>query len=155
MVGVGIATLAGRSAPGTSPDTGDANQSIVDRQLRLVDSGERFESESYDGNERFRHAAEIWFETQNDRVIVAGRLRSGGRSCKETVLESATYDEASDTLTVVFDESATACAAEIAVVPYEATVSFDSMLPGEVVVKHRMDRRGIVFAENYERRRVS
>lgn len=155
VVGVGIATLAGCSAPGASLDSGDANRSIVERRFRLVDTDERFGSGSYDPDERFQHAAEIRFETENDQIVVEGRLKSGGRSCRETVLESATYDRASDTLTVVvlddFDESATACTAEIAVVPYEATVTFDSMLPAEVVVKHRTDRNGIVFAEEYQR----
>lgn len=155
VMGAGIATLAGCAAPGTTPDTGDRNQPIVDRQFTLVDSEERFGSGSYDPDERFRHATDVRFEAQSDRVVVVGRLKSGGRSCKETVLESATYDEASDTLTVVVfddhDESATACTAEITVVPYEVIVTFDSMLPEEVVVKHRADRSGIVFTEKYER----
>lgn len=146
----GVVTLTGYSAVDPSPGTDGSDPSIVDRRFRLVDPEQRFDAGSYDFDERFRHVAEIRFDAETNRVVVAGRLRSGGRSCKRTVLESATYDSTSDTLTLVVfdrvDESVGLCTSEIAVVPYEATVTFDTELPGEVVVEHRTEGDGTVFS---------
>lgn len=138
------------------PPRNDGSGSHIDGlQLRVVDLKERFNSNRSGGHGRFRHAAEVEFETEKIQIIIDGRVKSGGRSCRKTVLESATYDEENDILTVVvfdnFDESADACTAEIALVPYTATVTMNSTLPRTVIVEHRDDRQGIVFNETFTR----
>lgn len=138
-----------------SPKNGDSGRHIEDRHFRLVDPEERFDSDSSERDGLVQHVAAVEFKTEKTQIVVTGRLKSGSRSCMTTVLDSATYTEESDTLTVVvfddFDESADACTAEITVVPYTVTVTMNSTLPETVVVKHRDDGHGIVFNETFSR----
>ncbi|UHQ96034.1 hypothetical protein [Natrinema halophilum] len=153
LSGAGFTTLAGCMATGSPADKNCFTQPITDFQFALVDSEEPPKSTKIDFEKRFQHAVNVHFISEEFQIIIEGRLKSGGRSCKKTVLESACYDEESDTLTVIVfddrDESAGVCTTETAVVPYKATISFDSMLPENVVVKHREDGPGIKFKDSF------
>ncbi len=111
-------------------DSDGSSHPIENQQFDLVDTDKRFNISDID---RFQHGAEIAFDTEQNQIIVTGRLRSGSRSCRATTLDSASYNASNNTLTVVvldtFNESAEYCTTEVAVVPYEAVVTFDSNIP--------------------------
>lgn len=148
----GATTVAGCSTPGGIVGSDGESDAIEDRQLDLVDPEPRFGANGSGWSEGSLSGADVRFETAMDRVVVLGHLNSGSRSCKETLIESARYDDGSETLTVVildrYDGSNT-CTLEKAIVPYEATITFDDAFPERVVVKHRAGDRGIVYSETF------
>lgn len=79
------------------------------------------------------------------RVDVAGTI-SGSNTCYTAELDSATYDESEDTLTVAVrayvpeSDGTQACGQCIVDIDYESTVEFEGGLPGEVVVTHDGER---------------
>ncbi|WP_083864273.1 hypothetical protein [Haloferax prahovense] len=153
FLGLLSASIAGCTATGAPSNEDSPNRQIMDTQFTLVDPKERISLDESDVDNRFQHAANVQFNAMKNQIIVRGRLKSGSRSCMETVLESASYNEKSDILTVVVsdkrDESATICTDEISIVAYESTITFDLSLPGTVVVKHRREDQGIVFTNSF------
>ncbi|WP_445236893.1 hypothetical protein [Haloferax sp. EPS crtB] len=153
FLGLLSVSIAGCTATGAPSNEDSPNHQIMDTQFTLVDPKERSNPDESDVDNRFQHTANVQFNTTKNQIIVKGRLKSGSRSCMETVLESASYNEKSDTLTVVVsdnrDESATICTEEISMVAYESTITFDSSLPGTVVVKHQSEDQEIVFTDSF------
>ncbi|WP_313691563.1 hypothetical protein [Halorarum halobium] len=82
--------------------------------------------------------AEVTFGA--DAVTATGCI-TGNNGCKRAALAGTTYDDASDTLTIVVttttgEETPAACTQQLVRRAYEATVSFAGDLPDRVSVVH-------------------
>lgn len=92
-------------------------------------------------------------ETEPPWLLVGGKLRSGSRSCMETVLHDLAFQGGTLTVEVSDDRvggSDTFCTSELAAVPYEVSVTFADELPTAVVVTHLADRHEVEFHETMQ-----
>lgn len=124
------ALLAGCFDTSPDPGTDPAGPTIADRAFDVTDAG--------CGTGENRAAVSYASGT----VTVDGSI-DGANACYTATLDRASYDDSTDELTVavVSEERSDgqACAQCIVDIAYTASVTFDSGLPGRVVVTHDGD----------------
>lgn len=84
--------------------------------------------------------ASVVFETSSSRVVVTGAIR-GKNGCQTAVLESATYESATDSLRVIVATERdtpkdVGCIQAITEIKYRTRIRFERGVPGTVIVIH-------------------
>lgn len=80
----------------------------------------------------------VAFDPQAGRVTVTGKMWEGN-PCKEARLETATYDESTETLdvTVGVEKTGENCPDSLGAIAYRATIGFGDSLPRTVTATER------------------
>ena len=137
VCGVGVATLAGCGAD----DGGSGTPAATDTPTQTVSM---IDSEfTVDGTGSGQQTDDATVSVDGGTVTVEGTIW-GADGCTTAELAGADYDAAADELTVAVATTdreptgteAIACTQAIVEIAYTATVTFDSGLPGTVVVTH-------------------
>lgn len=110
------------------------DESISEHKFTLTET-ENAESNS---QRSFEHEAAAQFDREQNRVVVTGQIKGMMDSCVDTSLESLTFDDTEQTLSVTVQNTMTKdqCGAAVGVIPYRLSVTFDGDYPETVAVTH-------------------
>ena len=106
-----------------------ATRGITSREFTIIDS-------KPEGP--FDDEPSVAFDPQAGRVTVTGKMWEGN-PCKEARLETATYDESTETLdvTVGVERTGENCPDSLGAIAYRATIGFGDSLPRTVTATER------------------
>ena len=119
-----------RSGDDTVEDTESSAGEADDSSVSDPDRGDEFDTGD--------RPADVRVTKANESVIVEGTIRTS-TPCYEPTLESVTYDEDDDRLTVVVDtveDGTEVCIQCVGAITYRVTVDFERGYPDVVDVKH-------------------
>lgn len=131
FVGIAGCTSLPNQLSGSDQST---TESVGDYEFTLTET-ENAESKS---QRSFEHEAAAQFDREQNRVVVTGQIKGMMDSCVDTTLESLTFDEAEQTLSMTVQNTMTKdqCGAAVGVIPYQLSVTFDGNYPETIVVTH-------------------
>lgn len=135
--GAGLAGCFGSPGPPADDNTPTPTPSPTPEPITI----ETTEFRVRDRNHAGEPTAEVTFDTEAEAVRVTGTIE-GANGCKTAALKSATYDDATDEVSLLVhtvDREGTegkACTESLVYIDYEATVQFAGGTPANASVSH-------------------